>query len=93
MLESVSTDSRYYPQERGARFAEGGGRFTAMPYDAAPSLSHLEASRALLGLAAAYDPEVAAMRRENITPARIREAIVFLEEVATAMEKMNAQAA
>jgi hypothetical protein len=25
---------------------------TAMPYDAAPSLSHLEASRALLGLAA-----------------------------------------
>jgi hypothetical protein len=53
MLESVSTDSRHYPQERGARFAEGGGRFTAMPYDAAPSLSHLEASRALLGLAAA----------------------------------------
>jgi hypothetical protein len=30
MLKSVSTDSRYYPQERGARFAEG-GRFTAMP--------------------------------------------------------------
>ncbi|MGC2225121.1 MAG: hypothetical protein WA624_23520 [Methylocella sp.] len=31
MLESVSTDSRYYPQERGARFAERGGRFTGMP--------------------------------------------------------------
>ena len=31
MLESVSTDSRHYPQERGARFAEGGGRFTGMP--------------------------------------------------------------
>jgi hypothetical protein len=30
MLESVSTDSRYYPQERGARFAKGGGRFTGM---------------------------------------------------------------
>jgi hypothetical protein len=30
MLESVSTDSRHYPQERGARFAEGGGRFTGM---------------------------------------------------------------
>jgi hypothetical protein len=29
--ESVSTDSRHYPQERGARFAEGGGRFTGMP--------------------------------------------------------------
>jgi hypothetical protein len=27
MLESVSTDSRHYPQVRGARFAEGGGRF------------------------------------------------------------------
>ena len=25
------TDSRHYPQERGARFAEGGGRFTGMP--------------------------------------------------------------
>jgi hypothetical protein len=24
-------DSRHYPQERGARFAEGGGRFTGMP--------------------------------------------------------------
>ena len=31
MLESVSTDSRHYPHERGARFAEGGGRFTGMP--------------------------------------------------------------
>src|ERR1700730_3494768 len=31
MLESVSTDSRHYPQVRGARFAEGGERFTAMP--------------------------------------------------------------
>jgi len=27
MLESVSTDSRRYPKERGARFGEGGGRF------------------------------------------------------------------
>jgi hypothetical protein len=26
-----STDYRHYPQERGARFAEGGGRFTGMP--------------------------------------------------------------
>jgi hypothetical protein len=31
MLESASTDSRHYPQVRGARFAEGGGRFTGMP--------------------------------------------------------------
>jgi hypothetical protein len=31
MLESVSTDSPHYPQERGARFVEGDGRFTAMP--------------------------------------------------------------
>ena len=31
MLECVSTDSRHYPQERGARFVEGGGRFTGMP--------------------------------------------------------------
>jgi hypothetical protein len=31
MLESVSTDSRHYPQVRGAHFAEGGGRFTGMP--------------------------------------------------------------
>ena len=31
MLESVSTDSRHYPQGRGGRFAEGGGRFTGMP--------------------------------------------------------------
>jgi hypothetical protein len=30
--KSVSTDSRHYPQERGARFAEGGGRFTGMPH-------------------------------------------------------------
>ena len=49
MLESVSTDSRHYPQERGARFAEGRGRFTAMP----SMTLRLEASRALLGLAAA----------------------------------------
>jgi hypothetical protein len=26
-----SSDSRHYPQERGARFAEGGGRLTGMP--------------------------------------------------------------
>jgi hypothetical protein len=26
------TDSQHYPQERGARFAEGGGRFTGMPH-------------------------------------------------------------
>jgi hypothetical protein len=32
MLESVSTDSRHYPQKRGARFAEGGRRFTGMPH-------------------------------------------------------------
>jgi len=31
MPESDSTDSRQYPQVRGARFAEGGGRFTGMP--------------------------------------------------------------
>jgi hypothetical protein len=31
MLESVSTDSRHYPLERGARFAEGDGHFTGMP--------------------------------------------------------------
>ena len=31
MLQSVSTDSRHDPQERGARFAEVGGRFTGMP--------------------------------------------------------------
>jgi len=31
MPESASTDSRQYPQVRGARFAEGGGRFTGMP--------------------------------------------------------------
>ena len=31
MLQSVSTNSRHYPQERGARFAEVGGRFTGMP--------------------------------------------------------------
>jgi hypothetical protein len=30
-IESVSADSRHYPQVRGARFAEGGGRFTGMP--------------------------------------------------------------
>jgi hypothetical protein len=30
MLESVSTDSRHYPQEGGARFAKGSGRFTGM---------------------------------------------------------------
>jgi hypothetical protein len=40
------TDSRHYPQERGARFAEGGGRFTRnAPHDAAPALFHLEALR------------------------------------------------
>jgi hypothetical protein len=31
MLESFSTDSRHYPQKRGALFAEGSGRFTGMP--------------------------------------------------------------
>jgi hypothetical protein len=31
MLEGVSPDSRHYPQVRGARFNEGGGRFTGMP--------------------------------------------------------------
>jgi hypothetical protein len=30
MLESVSTDSRHYPQEGRARFAKGSGRFTGM---------------------------------------------------------------
>ena len=30
MLESVSTDSRHYPQERGARFAEKAVDFTGM---------------------------------------------------------------
>jgi hypothetical protein len=30
MLES-GNDSRHYPQVRGARFAEGCGRFTGMP--------------------------------------------------------------
>ena len=30
MLESVSTDSRHYPQVRGARFAEVGGRMPRM---------------------------------------------------------------
>ena len=30
MLESVSTVSRHYPQEGGARFAKGSGRFTGM---------------------------------------------------------------
>jgi hypothetical protein len=55
MLESVSTDSRQYPQVRGARFAERAGRFTGMPsmtlrlrYPACH-----EASRAVLGVAAA----------------------------------------
>jgi hypothetical protein len=54
MLESVSTDSRHYPQEHGARFAER--RWTLhgnAPHDAPPSLSRLEASRAVLGLAPA----------------------------------------
>jgi hypothetical protein len=42
------------PQEGGARFAEGGGRFTGnAPHDTPPSLPHLEASRVVLGLAAA----------------------------------------
>jgi hypothetical protein len=31
MPESDSTDSRQYPQVRGARFAERAGRFTGMP--------------------------------------------------------------
>jgi len=31
MLESVSIDSRHYPQLGGARFGERGGRFTGMP--------------------------------------------------------------
>ena len=31
MPESASTDSRQYPQVRGARFAERAGRFTGMP--------------------------------------------------------------
>jgi hypothetical protein len=44
-------------------------------------------------MAAAYDHEVAALRREKITPERIRNAIAFLEEVATALERQNAQAA
>ena len=39
MLESVSTDSRHYPQERGARFAEGGGRFTGMPRMTPPAFA------------------------------------------------------
>jgi hypothetical protein len=48
------TDSRHYPQERGARFAERLWTFHGnAPHDAPPSLSHLEASRAVLGLAAA----------------------------------------
>jgi hypothetical protein len=29
--KSASTDSRHYPQVRGARFAGGGGRFAGMP--------------------------------------------------------------
>ena len=49
MPEAARTDSRQYPQVRGARFAEGGGRFTAMP----SMTLRLEASRALLGLVAA----------------------------------------
>jgi hypothetical protein len=44
MLGSVGTDSRHYPQERGARFAEVGGRSR----ECSP-----EDSRAVLGLAAA----------------------------------------
>jgi len=31
IVAGARTDSRHYPQERGARFAEGGGRFTGMP--------------------------------------------------------------
>jgi hypothetical protein len=31
MPENVSTDSRHYPEVRGARFVEGRGRFTGMP--------------------------------------------------------------
>ena len=52
MLESVSTDSRHYPQERSARFAEGGGRFTGMPRMTL-RLRYLEASRAVLRFASA----------------------------------------
>ena len=54
MLESVSTDSRYYPQERGARFAEVGGRFTGMPrMTLRLRYRTLKTSRVVLGLAAA----------------------------------------
>jgi hypothetical protein len=52
MLESVSTDSRHYPQERGARFAEDGGRFTGMPrMTLRLRYRTLKTSRAVLGLA------------------------------------------
>ena len=52
MLESVSTNSRHYPQERGARFAEGGGRFTRMPrMTLRLRYRTLKTSRAVLGLA------------------------------------------
>lgn len=44
-------------------------------------------------MAAAYDPAVAASYGEKITPQRIRNAIAFLEEVATAMERGNEKAA
>ena len=51
MLESVSTDSRRYPQVRGARFAEGG--VTGMPRMTLRLRYRVpEASRAVLGLAA-----------------------------------------
>ena len=54
MLESVSTDSRHYPQERGARFAEGGGRITGMPrMTLRLRYRTLKTSRAVLGLAPA----------------------------------------
>jgi hypothetical protein len=57
MLESVSTDSRHYPQERGAVDAS-----RECPHDVAPSLSHLEASRAVLGLALARRQETGKLR-------------------------------
>jgi hypothetical protein len=44
-------------------------------------------------MATAYDRDVAASRGEKITPQRIRNAIAFLEEVATAMERNNEKTA
>jgi hypothetical protein len=58
MPESASTDSRQYPQVRGARFAEGAGRFTGMPRMTQLACIRirfltLKASRSVPGLAAA----------------------------------------